>query len=327
MNDHRVFILGNGFSCTCGLPIASELFKKLTIYEEIPDCFYGDDYNYYCVLEILHTYFEHTKKMPSLEDFFNFIYSFVAVTQKSSIGNLFYPEISNLDFYAAQEFIIKWIEAYLWNFCEFAEDKKHYKYILKFAKLLNDNDIIITFNYDILLEKALHDLGKSFSYNRSNNNNLIILKPHGSINWFQTTREIKKESSNYAPLNKEKTIYKYKHFYTQVGEPLKFQPFIVPPTMLKLYESPFLIRIWEEATISIKNADKLIFIGYSLPKEDQFSRILFHNATLDKWDRKVYIINPSQEINDIYKNFVKGNLIFKKKKFHEALLKDRYIFS
>ena len=76
---------------------------------------------------------------------------------------------------------------------------------LEFAKRLCPNDWIITFNYDILLERALERVGKPFRlfpfrYGSVTEHNtevdhdreeVVLLKVHGSVDWFDRRRYLK----------------------------------------------------------------------------------------------------------------------------------------
>lgn len=64
---------------------------------------------------------------------------------------------------------------------------------LEFASRLEAGDTVITFNYDVLLERALDEVGKPYRLfpDRDNGetayegpNEVLLLKPHGSIDWF-----------------------------------------------------------------------------------------------------------------------------------------------
>jgi hypothetical protein len=74
---------------------------------------------------------------------------------------------------------------------------------LQFAKKLRPDDFILTFNYDLLLERALEKVGTPyrlfpFRYERiwpggggtvdESRNEVVILKLHGSIDWFDRGR-------------------------------------------------------------------------------------------------------------------------------------------
>ena len=55
----------------------------------------------------------------------------------------------------------------------------------KFAKLLGAGDAVITFNWDLLVEEALYDLNKEWEY-KLTDGAISILKPHGSLDWFDS---------------------------------------------------------------------------------------------------------------------------------------------
>lgn len=65
---------------------------------------------------------------------------------------------------------------------------------LEFARRLTPNDVILTFNYDTLLEQALDDVGKPYSLtpewwlqsrpNAPHSLYVDVLKMHGSIDWY-----------------------------------------------------------------------------------------------------------------------------------------------
>jgi hypothetical protein len=61
-----------------------------------------------------------------------------------------------------------------------AEIPEHY---LTFARSLTPNDIIVTFNWDHLLEKVILSEGLEYCYNWEAGK-IHILKLHGSINWI-----------------------------------------------------------------------------------------------------------------------------------------------
>ena len=74
---------------------------------------------------------------------------------------------------------------------------------LQFAKILKPNDFILTFNYDVLLERALEAANVSYrlfpdrlkqhpGINRlaveTSRDEVIVLKMHGSIDWFDRSQ-------------------------------------------------------------------------------------------------------------------------------------------
>lgn len=63
---------------------------------------------------------------------------------------------------------------------ELDEIPKHY---IEFAKQLTSDDVVVTFNWDLLLEKAIQKAGSRFSY-YFDESKIHIIKLHGSINWI-----------------------------------------------------------------------------------------------------------------------------------------------
>jgi hypothetical protein len=59
----------------------------------------------------------------------------------------------------------------------------------------------------------------------------------------------------------------------------KYEPIIITPTMIKRYGDKLGIKqSWSLAEDSIKNADKIVFIGYSLSDSDYFTKYILVRA-------------------------------------------------
>jgi hypothetical protein len=54
---------------------------------------------------------------------------------------------------------------------------------LEFAEQLHEGDMVISFNWDVLLEIALMQVGKRFTYSGEVDGSIKLCKLHGSINW------------------------------------------------------------------------------------------------------------------------------------------------
>ena len=190
-------------------------------------------------------------------------------------------------------------------------------------------DSIITFNYDYLPEIFLNDYLKGFDYCLSNTdikidkkdssiNNLSInnkvIKLHGSINWFYCYKCNKLMVDKIGTPN----AYDYndiEEYYdctedcksydkeTEQFERNTRQLLILPPGGKNKPSGIFnkgdkeeprgiFEVLMEEAKFELENADKIIVIGYQLPKIDKDAKNLFdHNYTNYKSDVKVEIYN------------------------------------
>ncbi len=138
----------------------------------------------------------------------------------------------------------------------------------------NRRDTIITFNYDLLVENALHNLGISFDYCLSADSAdfdssarcvrgpadeqvMRVLKLHGSVNWAQDKRE------------RRLTVF---GTYDDVrARPAT--PFLAPPTWRKIL-SGSLSEVWDAAIDALSTATRVIVLGYSIPETDLHFRYL-----------------------------------------------------
>lgn len=62
-------------------------------------------------------------------------------------------------------------------------------------------------------------------------------------------------------------------------------PILITPTFVKDYQNPHVNKVWKEAEAAMKNSDRAIIIGYSLPTDDVEIAMLFKRG-LNHLDRK-----------------------------------------
>jgi hypothetical protein len=131
---------------------------------------------------------------------------------------------------------------------------------------------VITFNYDEILEN-LRLNGGYYGWQdhvTKRQTGIPLLKLHGSIGW---------DISN---------------------------PIIIPPTWSKSLRdgdvAKKIVPLWQLAGEAVGNADRIVFIGYSLPSTDQYFR-QFLAMALAKSRRiqEVIVINPDQKVNARFK--------------------------
>jgi len=237
------------------------------------------------------------------------------------------------------------------------------------AKFLLKEDVILTFNWDTLMDKALNktsnwttDSGyfvkpamiyRDKWVNSNGNNKIespIILKLHGSTNWLTSYlrpngSELK--SLQETPTNSfyiyESTInpystydgrfmagyadYSYGYYPPNLpllgekipdghlliktipileGMPkgnapsggLDSMPLIIPPVKHKNYShfGNLFSQLWNKAEESLMKADRIIIIGYSFPKTDIQTDILFRKAFIKRNNMpEIRIVDPFPE--------------------------------
>jgi len=160
-----------------------------------------------------------------------------------------------------------------------------------------EKDVIITFNYDIMLDNAFNSNRYDIDYGLPNNKfqgrePFKVFKLHGSLNWASCSSCGNKiqvvnaspipEGHRIDPFIDDSQLFPFKMF-TKVLPEIKctecektgvLAPFIIPPTWSKAVEGEPIAPVWAKAIKEIKNAFQIIVIGYSLPPTDTFFQYL-----------------------------------------------------
>ena len=164
---------------------------------------------------------------------------------------------------------------------------------------------VLTFNYDVALNVALHLNGVRFDYcleEVSGGNALAYLKLHGSLNWGQCQEckriipyEIKDVKLSLRPRSKHvlynlgSTLNQKQHH----AKPLAGPPIIVPPTWNKATHHPQLEAVWRRACKEFERAENIFIAGYSLPETDSFFRYLFALGTQGRTQiKRLWVVDP-----------------------------------
>lgn len=204
---------------------------------------------------------------------------------------------------------------------------------------------IITFNYDMLLEKAMCNLyignnNKNPLFNRKyysperlpwtydipfaqifcgepykvedDTDVIHYLKLHGSFNWGLCPET--KEITMYSPVCDP---YAYSRFHNggkqcHVAKHAQ-EPLLIPPTREKDISVPGIRDVWAKARSFLNEASEVHVIGYSLPDADRGAHDLF-SETLKHKIEKVVLVNPEKAHRDKFKKLI-GKDSFKCQKY------------
>ncbi|MBL0956574.1 MAG: SIR2 family protein [Leptospira sp.] len=343
---YRIIILGAGFSRLAGLPLGDELWTiclrraKLTILYENKlkyDIKNFIEYKYY------KTGIKINESNINLEEFFGFldIEHFLGLKGSdtmTSTGNESQHLLKNI---IAEEIHNKQsvMSKFQWDAYE------------QFASNLLPGDTVITLNYDTILENALERINKKYrlfpqryesvhlggAYVDQNSEDVIILKLHGSIDWFDYTpmiefeEYVKKSNSNYKPTHPIfsnpklfnssqiidgprheddilKNIYRAKNleFYFNQTPSVTTSPLILAPSFSKiLYINPLKSFLFGMNGYGNLNFG-LNIIGFSLPSHDEYLyQILYRICTnYQKYNQKIFELRKTK-VNFV--NFAKDN--------------------
>jgi DNA-directed RNA polymerase subunit RPC12/RpoP len=200
---------------------------------------------------------------------------------------------------------------------------------LKLAEKIQPQDLVISFNYDLLIDDALFALGKvtdqcyGLNFFRVNRNGkwgtprsepsqINLLKLHGSLNW------VKCDYCSSVLLFKNHTqpmsgAWEYKCPRCNSDEK-HAERMIIPPIQAKDYKNQEIAYLWVQAYREIMKVEKIICIGYSVPLTD-FDMVWLLRTLGSKLDREVEVdfINPDPK-REAEKRF--QNLIRTKKLNH-----------
>jgi hypothetical protein len=180
------------------------------------------------------------------------------------------------------------------------EAAHRWAYLSRELEGLKPGDVVITTNWDTLLERVLLDAGlwtptdgygfdvDLVTYRRRealpesfrDSSAVKLLKLHGSFGWY-----LDRQNSIYLSRARFLQHLPLRHGTSEVlcedrAEPLNqtsTQPrALVYPTYLKRLEYPQLQAIWSRASTALRDATEFHAIGYSLPLSDTAIRVLLN---------------------------------------------------
>jgi hypothetical protein len=142
-----------------------------------------------------------------------------------------------------------------------------------------DEATIISFNWDLVLDDLLFgkELDKtSYGLGRPRGGPRLI-KPHGSLNWYQgDTAEPLSESKKFklagAGANQVYAFRPMRAPHSKAGR--VYMPLIVPPVYSKQFDGPLFQRLWQEVVSALSTATEVRFLGYSLAEADFHARFV-----------------------------------------------------
>ena len=206
----------------------------------------------------------------------------------------------------ARRQLTRLIAEFLWSFQNESTLEK-IKHIRNIVRRYDSNTVFVTFNYDVLLETALTYEGINFSYaiDKENDMRNVVLKPHGSINWFYPSDNDRLRSwQNNKCVYFLNKVHVYAELFPEFLDRKLNPPYIlITPTPHKQIEYEFLKRQWTSFSSSIHNCPNVTIVGYSLPTADRLARIVLrrggprHNVK-----KRITVIDPGDLAEHYRKN-------------------------
>ena len=207
-----------------------------------------------------------------------------------------------------------------------------YRFILnEIERVEQPEDLnIITFNYDILLERVLDEINRShqgiftfpgcyrlsnlssqnihyvrnfprFTSNNVSHHGISLLKLHGSMNW--QSKHTSDRPTSKALINQKRKFHVLNA--TQLSTSLVWKPgkrklylkpIIVPPVVGKrTLTHEKILPLWDLASGALRDADRVIIAGYSCPPLDLEARLLLSESFRSNVNKELYLIDPNAE--------------------------------
>jgi hypothetical protein len=186
------------------------------------------------------------------------------------------------------------------------------------ARLSPEDAAVVSFNYDVIVDIALAMRGRRFDFRRADVETLsmgdhraidyglefsnvqpdpiprprfLLLKLHGSFNWLRSRVTgnlyfggMQKAAGilfRTAPQQHAAdlwNLFRQKAATGPVPEIDELEPVMITPTQLKDLRNSHIARIWRRAEECLRGAERITFIGYSLPGDDLHVKYLFKRA-------------------------------------------------
>jgi hypothetical protein len=158
----------------------------------------------------------------------------------------------------------------------------------------------VSFNYDLLIDQALMQMNCYPQYHLEkisnihdppNGDKVVLLKPHGSANWFVCDSERCQTVSVH--WEKGPGNYATGGMSDQKGHGSdKGLNFLLVPPSDKEGQPTLLQPVWNEAKEVLREVKKIFFLGYSFPETDKHLVKFLKESWEKSPPQKVVVVNP-----------------------------------
>jgi len=323
---NRVFILGAGFSAAAGVPLTNELLvEALKLFaSECPGIYSRIERH---ALEALGS---KSETLDTAELNFSDLCTFLEFVELREYGGgERWSSQGSREKLALRFYLAKTIAKRTPSLQQIPQLYK------AFATQLHPGDIILSLNWDGLLEAALTAVGKKYTYDQFNNEEVNISKLHGSINWRlgeANTWNNRPETLTWSKLDFRSGMMTEsmhacdsllnKGTWVRHGPLNEVNPYLVLPGYGKAFDVRANAPLWYKPEFAFAFTHDVYIIGLSLAHDDFFVRSFFLSNLPFIQDysgvsgRKIFIINPASTARSEY-DFVlsRGHAEFINEKF------------
>lgn len=329
----RLYIIGAGASFPYGLPTLNTLTWDLCQFLEEGE----SKIIHEAIYETFGVHLNRSDDSPDFEELLN----------RLDARALSYLPEDSIDILSsarsqAAEIALNGLRKFIIHKCKIAEgiDGPYDRLV----KSLTEEDAIVSFNWDVLIELSFRRVGRKFDYLQTDDKegSTIFLKPHGSINWFALLdRELLAVDlkSNWDVLGHNLSYYmmflKDPLGSRDLGDSSPFVasalsrvPAIVPPVASKMLSVGGVPRdgfvdggheksmkeIWRLFYEIVQGSTEIVIIGYSLAGTDAASIEVLKRCVKDGngyMKKRVMIVDKNPQVLERYKYLVhpEANLV------------------
>jgi hypothetical protein len=324
----KVIIIGAGVSASSGIPVAKDLLKNAIVMQGEHT---HESKEVLRALEYLYPDFDpQYKSFPNIEDFLNLLEMARVFNSEDYVESSLWPKERVA---RVRDIVLSVISDYIWSFSIRPEGPSQSlrDYL---SHQVSHKDVIVTFNWDLLIEQAIEGLKKppkvEYQYSRdSERKKLVLLKPHGSVNWFDKESAVTIGHLSGKDLDSRIKLVDFSELLLS-RDTFDANPLLVAPLANKDFSTHrVLTETWTSVYRAVSDATSLYILGYSLPKEDQFSRFVLRRALRqnilrinkkEKSGLRVTVVNPDENTEGTFARLVDREKV--EFRFHRAYFDD-----
>lgn len=321
----RVFVFGAGVSASCGIAVAKDILREAV--GRLAQVDHDKAERVHRLLKYLYPGFQKPAlNYPNIEDFLNLLEMAKVFNSEEFITSGLWPE-DRLE--EVERVTLKAVTDYIWDRMQQHQGMEAMQGFVR--EVVRANDTFITFNWDLTLERSLWDDsgGRAFWYSYPPDRSepsVALLKPHGSIDWFRRADLPQTRVKRGTLQSLDEGISVFTRFnFADVPKVAGRTPVIVPPVSAKEFSHKILKQTWRGVYRVVSKATDLYFFGYSLPKEDQFARLVLGRALRSnrlkvegktKRPLRVIVVNPDESTETTFRRLVGPDV--PRFEFHQA---------
>ena len=199
--------------------------------------------------------------------------------------------------------------SYFVDICTAADDAWPGDFSSVMRGLAPDTDALVNFNWDEEIDCYLYsrrdpenpkvEYDVAYTLASREKDNFLMLKPHGSIGWYDASQCIGNEDLYFVADQYDDRIARFDKrliYFAEVDRPqdledqeleyaMECPPVITPPTFGKRFPYAEQHVIWNDVLEVCRSADEFVFLGYSVPPDDFLTRAAIRFA-LDERERR-----------------------------------------